>query len=113
MRPSILVVESHSDLRSEIVAILSRENYACEGVSTGAAALLKIRDHDYQYIVLDVDAPTAGDELYDSCAANGTLGKLVLLTDFDETSEMPPSAKDCMVLRKPFDTKQLLDRVSR
>jgi DNA-binding response OmpR family regulator len=113
MRPSILVVENHPDLRAEILAILARENYECEGVSDGASALLKIRDHNYSYILLDIDPATAGNTLYDSCVADGTLAKLVLLTDFDETSEMPPSARACAVLRKPFDTRQLLERVSR
>jgi DNA-binding response OmpR family regulator len=113
MRPSILVVENHPDLRAEILAILQRENYECEGVGSGAAALLKIREHDYSYILLDVDPATAGGSFYESCAKDGTLGKVVLLTDFDETSEMPPSARACAVLRKPFDTKQLLARDSK
>jgi DNA-binding response OmpR family regulator len=112
-QPTILVVESHPDLRAEIIATLAREHIACDGVSTGAAALLKIREHNYRYILLDVDAPTAGNTLYDCCAAEGTLAKLVLLTDFEETSEMPSTAKACAVLRKPFDTKQLLERVAR
>ena len=38
---------------------------------------------------------------------------LVLLTDSDETGEMPRSAAECAVLLKPFDGKQLLGRVTR
>lgn len=113
MRPTILVVENHPDLRREIVATLAREQYECEGVSTGEAALLKIREHDYRYILLDVDLPTAGNALYASCAAEGTLKKLVLISDEDQMDDMPASAAECLVLRKPFDTKQLLARITR
>lgn len=113
MAASILVVENHPDLRAEIVAILQREHYECEGVSTGNAALLKIRDHDYRYILVDVDEPTGATALYDSCAANGTLKKLVLLTDVDDLRDMPASASECSMLQKPFDTKELLDRITR
>ena len=113
MSESILVVESHADLRIEILEMLRREHYECEGVSTGDAALLKIREQDYRYIVVDVDGATAAASLFQSCLANGTLGKLVLLTDFDETNELPEGASNCAMLRKPFDSHELLKRLTR
>ena len=113
MHASILVVENHPDLRTETLAILRREHYDCEGVGTGQAALLKLREHDYQYILLDIDAPTDGSAVYDSCAESGTLGKLVLLTAVEELDEMPESASNCALLRKPFDTRELLARIAR
>ena len=109
MRPNILVVENHNDLRSEIVECLRRQHFECVGVSSGDEAMLKLRDGDYKYIVLDVDVSTAGRSVYESCAANGTLSKLVLLTDPDD-GEM---SIDCATLRKPFDSVDLLDRVTR
>ena len=113
MRTSIHVVENHADLRAEIVAALQRENFDCEGVSNGSAALLKIREHDYGYILVDVDEPTAATALYESCAANGTLNRIVLITEADDLRDMPESASACSHLRKPFDTKELLARIAR
>ena len=111
MSATILVVESHPDLRAEIIATLARKNIKCDGVRNGADALLKVRDHEYHYIVLDVDAVTGGSLLYDDCADKGTLAKLVLLTDAEETAEMPPAAQACSILRKPFDSDQLVQCV--
>ena len=113
MQKRILVVENHPDLRAEILAVLGREQIDCEGVSTGDAAMLKLRDHDYRYVILDVDGATAGKPVFESLRDNGTLGKLVLLTDSDETGEMPRSASECKVLLKPFDGRQLLARLRR
>jgi DNA-binding response OmpR family regulator len=109
MRSQILVVENHPDLRAEIVAVLEREHCECEGVSTGEAALLKLREHDYGYIVLDIDAPTAGAAVFDSLAARrGGLEKLILLTESEDPEDMTGAAARCMQLFKPFDAKQLL-----
>jgi DNA-binding response OmpR family regulator len=113
MNRAILVVENHPDLRAEIIAILSRAKYECEGVSTGEAALLKIREHDYRYILLDVDSDTAGSALVDSCAASGTLKKIVLMTNVEGAEEMPGSSSECSVLRKPFDKTELLSSIVR
>ena len=114
MRPTILVVENHPDLRAEIMATLTHEDYPCEGVSTGAAALLKVRDQNYAFILIDVDADTAGAAFFESCKASGNLGKVVLLADVDTAEEMLDltSTTKCMVLRKPFDRKALLAKLN-
>ena len=113
MPATILVVENHPDLRAEIQAILQREHLDCDAVSSGDAALLKLREHDYRYVILDVDGATAGKPVFEDLRAHGALAKLVLLTDSDETGEMPRSAAECAVLLKPFDGTQLLARVRR
>jgi DNA-binding response OmpR family regulator len=114
MKTTILVVENHPDLRTEIVAALNREDFECEGVSTGAAAMLKLREHGYQYILLDVDGPTAGSTLFNTLAAEPAgLDSLILITDSDATEDVPASAAGCARLCKPFDTKQLLARIKR
>jgi len=107
----ILVVENHPDLRAEIIAILEREHIGCEAVSSGDDALLKLREQDYQYVILDVDGATAGNPVFETLRETGHLDKLVLLTGSDETGEMPRSASECTVLLKPFDRRQLLARV--
>lgn len=114
MPVSILVVENHPDLRAEIVATLNREQYQCDAVGTGDAALLKLRDNNYRYILLDVDAATAGAALFQSLASDpNSLEKLILITDSDDTLGLRGPAAQCAKLCKPFDTKQLLARIQR
>ena len=110
MKTSILVVENHPDLRAEIVATLNREEYECDGVANGAAAMLKLREHEYSYILLDVDGLTAGTDLLDSIA---TRSNVILITDTESPDEIPPSVNVCPTQANPFDTKQLLARIKR
>lgn len=112
MRPTILVVENHPDLRAEIVATLTNEQFNCEGVSNGDAALLKIRDTDYKFILIDVDGPTAAAGLFESCKKSETLARVVLLAEVDSVDEMLGTSAECMVLRKPFDRKALLAKLN-
>jgi DNA-binding response OmpR family regulator len=104
MDPKILVVENHHDLRSAIVAAFAREHVPCDAVVTGSDALLKLRDHHYAYVLVDDDEETGAGALIDKLTADPKSPKLILLTEF-ERDDMP-------FLRKPFDSKQLLARVS-
>ena len=105
MSRSVLVVENHRDLRSAIVAALTRENFECDAVRSGDAALLRLRDHNYQYIFVDDDEATAAGALLHDLASHPNSAKLVLMTEFDRQDDVP-------FLRKPFDSKQLLARFS-
>ena len=105
MRQSVLVVENHHDLRSAIVAALQRENFACDAVLSGDAALRRLRDHEYEYIFIDEDEATAAGALLNDLASHPNAAKIVLLTEFDRQDDIP-------FLRKPFDSKQLIARVS-
>lgn len=104
MRPSVLVVENHRDLSAQIVEALERAEYACESVRNGQAAILKLREHEYGYILIDDDEATdAGPLLARLEAEPATKKKLVVMSDFDQD--------DVASLRKPFDSKALLARL--
>ena len=105
MRRSVLVVENHHDLRSAIVAALERENFECDAVRSGDAALIQLREHQYQYVFVDDDEATAAQALINNLASQPNAPKIVLLTEFERQDDVP-------FLRKPFDSKQLLARVS-
>jgi CheY-like chemotaxis protein len=99
MVTSVLLVESHADLRAVISSALIRADYDCDAVSTPAAALLKIREHDYAFIVVDVEATQSIAPLRDALDAEPDLhGKIVYITEDDD-----PAA-----LHKPFDMAALL-----
>jgi DNA-binding response OmpR family regulator len=101
MRQSVLVVENHHDLRTAIVAALTRENFACDAVLSGEAAQIQLKDHTYAYIFVDEDDATAATALLDDLAQHPDSPKLVLLTEVDRSD-------DARCLRKPFDSQQLL-----
>ena len=106
MRQSVLVVENHHDLRSAIVSALERENFDCDAVLSGDAALLRLKDHDYAYVFVDEDEATAAQVLLQRLADQpGKLPKLIVLTEYDHQD-------DERFLKKPFDSKQLLARVN-
>ena len=106
MRRTALVVENHHDLRSAIVAALTREHIECDAVLNGEAARLRLREHEYQYIFVDDDDATAATALLEDLAGRPGAPQIVILTDFDRLD-------DVAFLRKPFDSKQLLSRVKR
>lgn len=91
----VLLVESDADLRSVISAALTRAEFDCDAVATPAAALLKLREHDYAYLLVDDDSAELRAALLQQ------EGKVIFITD-DEAPE---------TLRKPFDNEQLLSRL--
>lgn len=106
MRQSVLVVENHHDLRAAMVAALTRENFECDAVLSGEAALLRLQDHDYAYIVVDEDVDTAAAVLLQRVAEHPESSpKLIVLTETDHHG-------DARFLLKPFDSKELLASVT-
>jgi len=103
MATQVLVVEPYADFRREIVAMLTQERYRCDAVSSAHDAMLKIREHDYAYILLDVDSNDVSDFL-DSHPA----GEVILISENDRE----PGAS-YPVLRKPFARDELLARLPR
>ena len=103
MATQVLVVEPYADFRRAIVAMLTRERYRCDAVSSAHDAMLKIREHDYAYILLDIDSNDVND-LLDS----HPVGKVILISENEREPDEPYA-----VLRKPFARDELLARLPR
>ena len=103
MVPRVLVIEPYADFRHEIVAVLTRELYRCDSVSSAGDAMLKIREHNYAYILLDVDMAGMNDVL-----ASHPAGEVILISDDDRQPD-----EIYAVLRKPFARDELLARLPR
>ena len=103
MVPTVLVVEPYADLRSGIVSTLKRISLDCDAVATPEAAQAKLQDHDYAWVVVDVDSPDPTTELVSSI---NTRSHVILITDADprERRQTPRHA----TLRKPFGRDELL-----
>lgn len=107
---TVLLVESDADLRSAIAFALRRAEYDCDAVATGGDALLRLRDHEYAYILVDIDsaAPLAAlrAKLHDDPSLHA---EVVFITDRDDEEE--PELQNA--LRKPFGNEELLARMHR
>lgn len=102
----VLVLEADLDLRSVIADALTRAHVTCDTAATTAGAMLKIRESDYSYIVVDVDSEDDLRPLVDACASDpALLAKVVVISD---GGEMPGLMLRQPQLVKPFDAKQLL-----
>lgn len=96
---SVLVVEPHADLRTGIVGALQQRNYVCDAVGTPEDAALMLRDHDYAYVVVDLDVSRPSSDLVSSVPEQSSV---ILITD-DIASD-----DEYDVLRKPFSRDELL-----
>lgn len=98
--PSVLVVEPYADLRDGIVSTLRRSNYVCDAVATPGDAALMLRDHDYAYVVIDIDVPEATGEFVSSISEESNV---LLITDGESRATAGHDT-----LRKPFSRDELL-----
>lgn len=100
--PTVLVVEPYADLRDGIVSTLQRRNYVCDAVATPDAAALMLREHDYAYVVVDVDGPDPVNDLVSKLSEDSNV---ILITD-DVCGDEQGSGHS--MLRKPFSREELL-----
>jgi DNA-binding response OmpR family regulator len=103
MVSQVLVVESYADLRAGIVSALQRSSYECDAVATPAAAILKLREHDYAYLVVDVDSPESTDAFVASLDPSANV---ILISDVEDASD-----GHFATLRKPFSRDELMARM--
>jgi len=103
MVPTVLVVEPYADLRAGIVSTLKRLSLDCDAVATPDDARLKLRDHDYAWVVVDVDSPDPTTELVSSIDKRS---RVILITDADPRERRAHPRHP--MLRKPFGRDELL-----
>src|SRR6185436_16888310 len=108
MSPTVLLVESDADLRSAIAFALRRAEYDCDAVATGGDALVRLRDHEYAYIVVDIDSVAPLTALRAALHEDPALqAEVVFISDRDDEEE--PELQNALV--KPFGNEELLSRL--
>jgi DNA-binding response OmpR family regulator len=109
MSENILVVEHHDDLRRQIVETLLRQHHRCEGVALPSDAMLRVREHRYSYVVIDLDAPRSTAALMELVAEHRHLAERVVVITEDDLAEIDVYADEQIsFLRKPFGRRELL-----
>ena len=111
----ILVVEDDLAIRRLLKMVLTREGYRVEEAVDGAEAVLKLRQHDFDVIILDLMMPNLdGFAFLKSLSENepSRLKKIIV------TSAAAPNViRDRLrgtpfdLLPKPFDINEVVERV--
>ncbi|HEX8616902.1 MAG TPA: response regulator [Thermoanaerobaculia bacterium] len=111
----VLVVEDDVSIRILLGTLLSHDGYACEFSADGDDAVRRLRDSEYDAILLDLMLPgQLGFDVIDFLASERpamaprvivlTAASQAMLQNFDSTGIH-------VVMRKPFDINQLRDHV--
>ena len=111
----ILLAEDERSMSRALTAILTKNNYSVDAVYDGQDALDYIKSGDYDMAILDVMMPKLdGFEVLRQIRAEGIRMPVMMLTAKsqvdDKVEGLDLGAND--YLTKPFDSKELLARLS-
>ena len=116
MKEKILVIDDEKDILKLIDYNLTKNGYHADGVTTGEAALEKIKDHDFDLILLDLMLPGIdGLEICRKIKEDKTKSHIpiIMLTakgeEADIVAGLELGADD--YITKPFSTRVLLSRI--
>lgn len=112
---NILIVEDEETLACAVAAILKQNGYVTDVVNDGLGAIQYARGMEYHLIILDVMLPTLdGFEVVRILRKNKVFTPILMLTARssiqDKVMGLNLGADD--YLTKPFDSEELLARVS-
>jgi CheY-like chemotaxis protein len=112
----LLLLDDDTSMQKLVGTLLRREGYRVDVVATGAQAIEKIEQDDYDALLLDVMTPTEGGltvirHLRESSPAQV---KRVILVTASPESVLKGVDKDIFaVVRKPFQPDELLDTIAK
>lgn len=101
MSSKVLIIEPYADLRSAIVATLTREHYTCDAVASPEHAMLALDRHAYKYVLMEADS--LGTDLVSSLDPRS---RVILITESDSDAVVGADS----TLRKPFGRDELIAR---
>lgn len=110
----VLVVDDEEELVSPLVERLTLRGIDADGVMTGADALDRIKNEDFDVIVLDVKMPGIGGlEVMEKIRAKRPRAQVILLTGraSDKESEIGLREGAFAYLVKPIDIEQLVRKM--
>lgn len=110
----VLVVDDDPELREFLLGELAAEGYSGEAAASGQAALLALRQQEWDLVLLDWGLPDfSGVEVCERLRAGGSTTPVLMLTAHDDVPErvraLDAGADD--YLTKPFSIAELLARV--
>jgi PAS domain S-box-containing protein len=111
----VLVVEDEKDVRDLAISVLTARGYRARGVSTGAEALVELRDAPgYDLVLTDVVMPgISGRELHEKAREAGSRARFLFMSGYTDDAVLRQGvvAERVSFLEKPFSVEDLLRRV--
>jgi DNA-binding response OmpR family regulator len=110
----ILIIEDEHELAQSIAAYLSGENYKCEFGATYSQALEKIKAHEYDCILLDINLPGgSGMKILQELATQNKQDGVIIISARNSVDDkilgLHIGADD--YLAKPFHLPELAARI--
>ena len=110
----ILIIEDNQETRDFVTEILSIEQYLVDTVGNGSEGAVRLRDYDYDLIIVDWNLPgQTGPEICKAYRNQNGTSPILMLTGNDSEDDKA-FGLDCGAddyLTKPFSLKELLARV--
>lgn len=116
---NILAIDDNQDIIKLLKTVLTSEGFDFIGVNNGKEGLNKIREQQYDLVLLDIAMPGySGEDLVNELHEDGMIKKqkIVLFT----ASAVPQERIDSMIskgvhscLRKPADIDKIIDLVKK
>lgn len=109
----ILIVDDEPQMRRVLLAMLSAQNYEVAAVRTGEEALEKVRQEQFDLILLDMNMPGMGGvEACRELRRGSDIGIIMLTvrdSERDKVDALDAGADD--YITKPFSSPELLARI--
>jgi CheY-like chemotaxis protein len=112
----VLLLDDDLSMQRLVSTLLRRNGYRVDVVSNGRDALERIEQFNYDALLLDVMTPTEGAVTVIRTLREKKpelLGRVVLVTGATDSLIREPAKDVYAVLHKPFETRQLLELVSK
>ena len=112
-QPNILIIDNDEDVVRGIARRLESQGYRCQTASTGAQGLTEFSFGDIDLIITDLNMPTLdGIGLVEKIRQSSDV-PIIIITGFrKEYAARLNNLPDITLLRKPFDSQQLVDLVT-
>jgi DNA-binding response OmpR family regulator len=111
---TILVIDDNFWIRRLVVTVLRRHGFACDEAIDGLEAMERIRERDYDGIILDLMMPRAnGFEVIGFLTAErpALLATTIVLTADSSRWNDPALSPVAKVVQKPFDVTDFVGQV--
>lgn len=112
-KPNILIIDNDEDVVRGIARRLESQDFRCQTASTGAQGLTEFSFGDVDLIITDLNMPTLdGIGLVEKIRQSSDV-PIIIITGFrKEYAARLNNLPDITILRKPFDSQQLIDLVT-
>ncbi|HKR66357.1 MAG TPA: response regulator [Thermoanaerobaculia bacterium] len=115
-KPRLLLLDDDPSMQRLVSAMLKKEGYRVDVVSSGAQAIENVRANEYDALLLDVMTPTEGGltVIRYLRKANAAMLKRIVLVTASPQSVLHAVEKEVFaIVHKPFEAKELVSTVKR